>query len=303
MAITQEEFDRIMGKQSALERIVQQNPQTVKAIPRGIISGTYADLLKPLTNNFVGDMLFGDIQRGLNAASYNQPITTGGSFQTGGIRPEYLMGALALTPVGKAKAIGGKFPLTEFEVKQLTAQRNAALPVAEGGLGLPAINTAMDRAKALGFDVNNPVYHGTDKSFDAFDLNKIGSQTSMPSNFPKGIYTSPNVEVSLNYGKGEGQNVIPLLMNKQNPISITDDITSAEAFKRFNAGDADTFLSNNVAIARNPNQLRSTNAAFDPFRRNEADILAGVGVGVPVSSGLLDIENKKVPKKEKKKTK
>jgi hypothetical protein len=103
MAITQEEFDRIMGKQSALERIVQQNPQTVKAIPRGIISGTYADLLKPLTNNFVGDMLFGDIQRGLNAASYNQPITTGGSFQTGGIRPEYLMGALALTPVGKAK--------------------------------------------------------------------------------------------------------------------------------------------------------------------------------------------------------
>jgi hypothetical protein len=92
-------------------------------------------------------------------------------------------------------------------------------------------------------------------------------------------------------------------MNKQNPISITDDITSAEAFKRFNAGDADTFLSNNVAIARNPNQLRSTNAAFDPFRRNEADILAGVGVGVPVSSGLLDIENKKVPKKEKKKTK
>ena len=56
-------------------------------------------------------------------------------------------------------------------------------------------------------------------------------------------------------------------------------------------------------IAMNPAVLRSRFAAFDPFRRNQNDILAGVGVGVPVSSGLLDIENKKVPKKEKKKTK
>jgi len=52
-----------------------------------------------------------------------------------------------------------------------------------------------------------------------------------------------------------------------------------------------------------PTIVRSRFAAFDPFRRNENDILAGVGVGVPVASGLLDIENKKVPKKEKKKTK
>ena len=33
-----------------------------------------------------------------------------------------------------------------------TAQRNAAKPVSEGGLGLPANNTPMDRAKAMGFD-------------------------------------------------------------------------------------------------------------------------------------------------------
>lgn len=242
--------------------------------------------------NALGGLLSGDMS-GLQELNKPSPVMPN----------EALDVAMTFAPIGITKAVGGKFPLTEFELKQLTAQKNAALPMSEGGLGLPATNTAMDRAKALGFDINTPVYHGTDKSFDAFDLNKIGSQTSMPLNFPKGIYTSPNVEVSLNYGKGEGQNVIPLLMNKQNPISITDDITSAEAFKRFNAGDVDTFLSKNVAVARNPNQLRSINAAFDPFRRNEADILAGVGVGVPVASGLLDIENKKVPNKEKKKTK
>jgi len=122
MAITQEEFDRIMGKQSALERIVQQNPQTIKAIPRGIVSGTYADLLKPLTNNAVGDFLVGDIQRGLNAASYNQPLTTGGSFQTGGIRPEYLMGALALTPAGKAKKVAGAVDNLGYDMAKIANQ-------------------------------------------------------------------------------------------------------------------------------------------------------------------------------------
>jgi hypothetical protein len=36
-----------------------------------------------------------------------------------------------------------------------------------------------------------------------------------------------------------------------------------------------------------PSQIRSTSAAFDPFRRGEADILAGVGIGLPVT-GLID---------------
>jgi hypothetical protein len=184
---------------------------------------------------------------------------------------------------------------TDYEKAFDLAQKRAALPVSEGGLGLPANNTAMDRAKAMGFDVNNPVYHGTNKSFDAFDLSKIGSQTSMPFNFPRGVYTSPNANVAGNYGKGDGSNVMPLFINKNNPISVTDKMPSSEAFKRFNAGDADTFLSSNVAVARNPNQLRSRFAAFDPFRRNEADILAGLGVGVP-SINFLDKEK---PKKKK----
>jgi len=48
------------------------------------------------------------------------------------------------------------------------AQRNATLPVKDGGLGLPANNTAMDRAKSLGFDTNKDWYHGTTENFDAF---------------------------------------------------------------------------------------------------------------------------------------
>jgi len=41
-------------------------------------------------------------------------------------------------------------PKTEFEILHDTAQRNAALPVEQGGLGLPSGNTYIDRAGAMG---------------------------------------------------------------------------------------------------------------------------------------------------------
>ena len=41
-------------------------------------------------------------------------------------------------------------PKTEFEILHDTAQRNAALPVEQGGLGLPSGNSYMDRAGAMG---------------------------------------------------------------------------------------------------------------------------------------------------------
>lgn len=76
--------------------------------------------------------------------------------------------------MGQRGAIGTQKPLTELEQAHLTAQRNAALPVSEGGLGLPPDNTAMDRARALGFDVDNPVYHGTNWDFAIFKPSKGG---------------------------------------------------------------------------------------------------------------------------------
>jgi hypothetical protein len=56
-----------------------------------------------------------------------------------------------------------------------TAQKNAALPIEQGGLGLPPNNTAMDRAKAMGFDTQ--VFHGTAEDFSKLDPSKYGSTT------------------------------------------------------------------------------------------------------------------------------
>lgn len=123
MALTQEEINRILGKDTMVQRALQSNRPTISNQPRSIVSGTYADLLQPVTNNAVGNFLVGDIQRGLNAMSYGEPTTYGGNLQTGGINPAYLGAALAVAPVGKAKKAGdvatatvddliGRFPTT-----------------------------------------------------------------------------------------------------------------------------------------------------------------------------------------------
>jgi hypothetical protein len=294
--------------------------------------------------------------------------------------------AMAFAPMGITKAAGSKFPLTEFEVKQLTAQRNAALPVAEGGLGLPASNTAMDRAKALGF--NNNKWHETDVngfngiSLEGFNPNravsaasdeqtpysvfvkdsakpvgiKIDNQMQMPLMTREGNSLSfntrdglrgyfnqyPDIRIAMDnvknadklgaaeidkigdemfsYGRGNvhpnqaelwrqiseitGNNGMVNKLAKVSKEKITtqlknDNIDSINLFK----DEGSMGRAVNTQMILDPKNIRSRFAAFDPFRRNEADILAGVGVGVPVASGLLDIENKKVPKKEKKKTK
>jgi hypothetical protein len=232
---------------------------------------------------------------------------------------------------------------TDFEKAQDLAQQRASLPVSEGGLGLPATNTSIDRAKAMGFDTGKKWLHGTRDDFGEFSRTK-----------DIGYHFGDKWQANDRAGAGYESNVIPVYLKNDNIIN-TDDVYGASStfpiygnlvdkghisqnevdniFQNVIRADHDKALSNllksknyggieydnmvegirtnlrkngdkNTArIVLDSSQIRSPNAAFDPFRRNEADILAGVGVGVPVASGLLDIENKKVPKKEKKKTK
>jgi hypothetical protein len=83
--------------------------------------------------------------------------------------------------MGQRGSVGTQRPLTEFEQAHLIAQQNAALPVSKGGLGLAPDNTAMDRARAMGFDVDNPVYHGTNADIDAFRNDLLGTNTGASS--------------------------------------------------------------------------------------------------------------------------
>ena len=75
---------------------------------------------------------------------------------------------------------------TEADRRMAAAQRNAALPFDQGGLGLPAGNTPEERALAMGFDIDNPMAHGTDKNIKKFKVGKKGYDE-----IGGGVYTAP----------------------------------------------------------------------------------------------------------------
>jgi hypothetical protein len=234
-------------------------------------------------------------------------------------------------PVGDN--VGGAMiqrPKTEFEILHDTAQRNAALPVEQGGLGLPANNTYIDRANAPGMFPTD-AYTGTNQDIRSLDPSK--AQFAREGS---GSWASENPEFANSYAGRPDGNVMPLRINtskfgeldalnsnwnkipSREPIRHADGTDSSmseyiqSVFDDFGntnlasniarkmgdkglivnnvkdyggyvggAGDVPEFATN-FAI-HDPSQVRSRFAAFDPMRRHEADILAGVGVG-----GMLD---------------
>ena len=184
--------------------------------------------------------------------------------------------------------IGGKIPKTEFELAHDLAQQRAALPVSEGGLGLSANNTAMDRAKAMGHDT--PAYTGMNiegeiesmlpKSWFSKDPEYASTYSNtIPAD---GVSKDPRVyPVLLKTGKVKSQPHFGLYEDMEKALSKKNTNT----FKVENVGTG----TNDFYVTKDPNQVRSLFAAFDPFRRNEADILAGVGAGLP----FIDYNKKK----------
>ena len=198
--------------------------------------------------------------------------------------------------MGQRGAIGTQRPLTEFEQAHATAQRNAALPVNQGGLGLPADNTAMDRARAMGFDTEFQHGSGTG-NITAFDL--LETQKSDPGYLGQAIYGGP---IGMKAYTGGG-NVYPLLAKSENmqkitpenwnnnsPYSEVSDLFSKDFGNRdkiaqeytkgkLNKGVTGIIDTSNgkgleqIAVF-DPKNIRSRFAAFDPFNRDSSNLLA-----------------------------
>lgn len=194
------------------------------------------------------------------------------------------------------------------------AQQRAALPVSEGGLGLPANNTPMDRAKAMGFDVNTPLYHATDVDFESI-------RPSLQGKLGAGVYVSPSSKYAEKYtslNSAGNARVLPLVargkladddlvMNiaesiRQEMATQNPNFSVAEWKKRTTQALADAGydgrnMSGLESVITNPDNLRSRFAAFDPFRKDVAtatamgvalpDLLAAEPTSQPQSSGLL----------------
>jgi len=191
-------------------------------------------------------------------------------------------------------------PLTEFEQAHLLAQQRAALPVNQRGLDLPADNTAMDRARAMGWDTD--VYHGS-----AFDIENIDTSRSP-------FYTTEGgapheIEFANNFANTKSEmgspKVYPLLLKKgqitDTRKGIPEGLQNAaeDSYAPLNIGekglptwgnvnswarrakangekgvllDERPYL-NSVAVLE-PSMVRSRFAAFDPFNRDSSNLLA-----------------------------
>ena len=203
-----------------------------------------------------------------------------------------------------------------------TAQRNAALPVEEGGLGLPKDNTPEMRAEAMGY--KTPAYHGTNV-WEAEDGRKLGDIEAFnrlasteivgrkPSIDQMGIWASdrPDASGAGMYSGSQGA-IYPLMLRMENPKATSFEQMARTASnlstnKALGAGEVPRvsdvepyrqrlkeqgydslmlkakegspyteFVDQTGYVLLEPNQVRSRFAAFDPKRKNEADILAGV---------------------------
>ena len=186
--------------------------------------------------------------------------------------PSYLQDPyLGLSTSQVGNVTKGLLSKTQFEKAQEIASKNA-----ETLLGLPKGNTAMDRAKAMGFDVDNPMYHGTRQQFNEFEL----SQPRGAIGNPPGVYFTKDKSVAEEYALNgdyldERSRIIKALLKD------AQERTSAYSGKEY--------------LVTNPANIRDINAAFDPARMNENDILAGV-MAIPVS-GLLQEPKEKKKKK------
>lgn len=242
--------------------------------------------------------------------------------------PNELAMIVANTGAGSGiNAVKGILPKTEFELAHEIAQRNATLPVEQGGLGLHPDNTAMDRAKAMGFDT--PVYHGTglQPNFDDPSGARLPpdfrtyAETADAIPTRSALFSSTNPDVASGYAEVRPESqMIPLLI-KQGKQAWNDakganwlDYFKHKGMPEANARTArnaeyDTYkIKNVIDNARaidaenaahtadtiaviNPSNMRSKFAAFDPMQRNSSNILAQLAVPVTGASLLPEVLN------------
>lgn len=144
--------------------------------------------------------------------------------------PDDLIG----TGIGKAALLGA---LGTTKLVGKTAQELAheiASKNAEKMLGLPKGNTAMERAKALGFDIDNPVYHGTSESYSKIDPSKLGNVTKSLS-AKKAFWTVDNPKTAegyANYGAMDAKVSDLMDRSKITEVSATHPIFPISATEK-----------------------------------------------------------------------
>lgn len=172
----------------------------------------------------------------------------------------------AMEAASIAAPIKRAFSAPQDEALRL-AQERAALPVERGGLGLPPNNTAEQRAAAMGF--NKTAFHATDADILTFDNAKLGTNTAHNTGDEDAIKSAmrghwfSDRDLTNKDPRGYMFGNVSYPVKLANPKIINDKEFHSKSF-----------------IVKDPDNIRSRFAAFDPFRRNVATA-AAMGVAAP----------------------
>ena len=171
----------------------------------------------------------------------------------------------------------------------------------------------MQRAQEMGFDVDNPVYHGTrtkGDAIDAFYLEKAGSKTDA-GYMGKGIYFGNDKTANVYAGHyefdpghfPEGGAVYPSYLALKSPLRLDDKIENGRSVdlellardalglpreataeqvtqEALRQGYDGAIYSRGAGkyqeyVVYQPEKIRSKFAAFDPAKKDSSNLLAG----------------------------
>ena len=82
-------------------------------------------------------------------------------------------------------------------------------------LGLPENNTAMQRAKAMGFDVDTPTFHGTNADISSFNTRGKGKTTGAGA-----FFTDRPIVAESYVSASGGGNVMPVVLRKDGLLDV-----------------------------------------------------------------------------------
>lgn len=175
--------------------------------------------------------------------------------------------------------------------------------------GMPAIagTARLVRAAKMGFRTDEPVYHGMSGPLEggAFDLGRGGATSgSQVGSLGVSLAHDPAVaDEFANLAGREGANVIPAFYRaeKRATIEIDPSMTNFEvagavmdawdagydAIKFTNYSTEGGLTGKTFVMVKNPAQIRSVMAKFNPKKKDSGDILAGlVAAGVLVPAAM-----------------
>ena len=150
-------YDAAYEKREQLRKMPDEPSNDINAIN----AGDWVTLTKEYAKDHGESVLKGEYKILSKKVKAKEVFTNADSIHEFGYQPQVAKPIQAVAPQQEALD---------------TAQRNAALPIEEGGLGLPKDNTPEMRAQAMGYDVD--AYHGTNTGeILAFDPALMGKQS------------------------------------------------------------------------------------------------------------------------------